>query len=207
MPSSQSVVILAAGEGKRMGPGCSKVLRKLNGKPMIERIINAVIRLKNIEDIFVIANEKNYNDIVLLAPGCKVLLQGAERGTAKAVEPWSLYDDDPEEMALIISGDTPLLTTSMLQRFLDESATTGIVVFTPDDPKQYGRVILQNSKVSIKEFSDCNDEERQNRLCNAGIYNISRGLFKKYMKEINNHNVQHEYYLPDVINNMTEDVF
>ena len=69
-----------------------------------------------------------------------------------------------------------------------------------DDPKSYGRIIRNNNKFEkIVEFKDCNENEKNIKEVNCGIYTILSDHLIKYLPEIKNENSQKEYYLTDIV--------
>lgn len=205
-----SVVILAAGQGKRMGSGLPKVLRPLHGRPMLKRILSAAQHVQNVEEICIVTSGHNRTEIEECVGDTYVFVQqSAQKGTAKAVESWTQYPYSKGSHALILSGDTPLLTTTMLNDFVKacDGYDAGLVVFTPEETKEYGRVQRTNHNTScvIREFRDCSPSEREMKECNAGIYFISKVLLDTYLPRIDNHNSQSEFYLPDIFHLLSSD--
>lgn len=198
MNKSIDVIILAAGEGKRMGEGPPKVLRLLNGVPLLQHIINTVTQLKNVNQIYIVVSEKTKEVIssTINSNTINYLVQGNSKGTAKAVEPY-VSIKNKAQFALILAGDTPLISKEILDSFIKSvHMNAGIIGFRPTDAKQYGRII--NNK--IIEYKDCNEIERNITLCNTGVYMISTIILERYLPFITNDNVQKEYYLTDIFN-------
>lgn len=200
------IIILAGGEGKRMGDGPPKVLRLLNGIPLLQHIINTVSTLNNVNQIYIVVSEKtkeqikdtvNNNDI-------SFLIQGNSKGTAKAVEPY-LSIKNKAQFALILVGDTPLISKEILVSFIGSIYMNGgIIGFRPTDTKQYGRIIDNK----IIEYKDCTEIERETTLCNTGVYLISTIILERYLPLITNENIQKEYYLTDIFNfNFSKSIF
>jgi bifunctional UDP-N-acetylglucosamine pyrophosphorylase/glucosamine-1-phosphate N-acetyltransferase len=206
MDKSIDVIILAAGEGKRMGEGPPKVLRLLNGVPLLQHIINTATQLKNVNQIYVIVSEKTKEQITTTINSDTIhfLVQGNSKGTAKAVEPY-LSIKNKAQFALILAGDTPLILKEILDTFIENvHMNAGIIGFRPEDAKQYGRII--NNK--IIEYKDCTEIERKTTLCNTGVYMISTIILERYLPFITNDNVQKEYYLTDIFNfNFSRNVY
>ena len=109
---------------------------------------------------------------------------------------------------LVTFGDTPFVTRATLERMLErlgEADDPGIVVLasSPDDAKQYGRVILEDGGDRIArmvEYKDASPEERAVRLCNSGMLAARSGELFQWLAKIGNANAAGEYYLPDVVN-------
>lgn len=188
------ILILAAGEGKRMGEGPPKVLRQLNGISLLQRIINTVSQIS--KHLFIVVSENIKRQFKTDIP---LLVQGYEKGTAKAVEPY-LFIENKSRYVIILAGDTPLISVDILQDFmnlfLSRNKQAGIIAFEPTDGKQYGRIIGNK----IVEYRDCTEEEKQITLCNTGVYIIDTNILEKYLPLIDNNNAQNEYYLTDIFN-------
>lgn len=205
-------VILAAGEGKRMGCGQIKVLTPFHGKSILSRILEEVLVLMDPSDINVIVNKKHMHTIQdhVQNKNIRIITQGDEKGTAKAVEAWTDHlDDDDHPNALILPGDIPLISSQLLRDFIVscEGFKAGIMVFHPQNTKSYGRVFFdQNGHLCIREHRDCSMTERHYyRMCNTGIYMISSDLLRRYLPLVENKNQQSEYYLTDVMNMLAQD--
>jgi bifunctional UDP-N-acetylglucosamine pyrophosphorylase/glucosamine-1-phosphate N-acetyltransferase len=190
------ILILAAGEGKRMGEGPPKVLRELHGISLIQRIVNTVSLLNHISNnTYVVTNKL----LPISQENIIFLRQGPEKGTAKAVEPYLLVEDKAEYV-LILAGDTPLISKDILQDFMNSfiywDKQAGIITFEPTDGKQYGRIIGNK----IVEYKDCTIDEQQTSLCNTGVYVFKTTILAAYLPLIQNNNSQNEYYLTDIFN-------
>lgn len=188
------ILILAAGEGKRMGDGPPKVLRELNGISLLQRIINTVSQIST--HLYIVVSDKIKSQFKTDIP---LLVQGFEKGTAKAVEPY-LYIENKSRYVMIVAGDTPLISVDILQDFmnvfLSQNKQAGIIAFEPTDGKQYGRIIGNK----IVEYRDCTEEEKEITLCNTGVYIIDTNILEEYLPLIDNNNTQNEYYLTDIFN-------
>ena len=187
------ILILAAGEGKRMGEGPPKVLRELHGISLIQRIVNTVSLLNH--NIYVVTNQS----LPITQKNVIFLRQGPEKGTAKAVEPY-LVVQDKAEYVLILAGDTPLISKDILQDFINSfifsDKSVGIITFEPTDGKQYGRIIGNK----IVEYKDCTINEQQTSICNTGVYIFKNSILATYLPLIQHNNSQNEYYLTDIFN-------
>ena len=155
MTSEIAVIILAAGKGKRMNSNIPKVLHKLNGTTLIERVIKTSRTLNCKKIIAVIGHQKElvkeslreYNDVTFA-------IQNDQKGTAHAVEMCFDSLKDFKGNVLILSGDVPLISSKTLEKLIEskESADAKGSVLTADidDPKGYGRII-RNSKGLLNE--------------------------------------------------------
>lgn len=194
------ILILAAGAGKRIGTDIPKVLRKLHGRSFLQRIVDSVSQLKNIAKVYIVVSHHLKELVEHEFPQCEILVQGIHKGTAKAVETYHVFVENKSEKVLVIPGDVPLISTQILQTFIvNTRLDNGIIVFTPNDGKEYGRVISHpdTHNIQIVEFKDCTEEQKLIPTCNAGIYIFSKHTLKD-LKYIEDDNKQYEYYLTDI---------
>ena len=106
-----------------------------------------------------------------------------------------------DENVLILNGDTPLLSSTLLNNFLENMCSAKILVSSLDNPYGYGRIIYDknNNFIEIVEEKDCTEYEKNINIINAGIYLFHSSLLNKYIPIIGNKNAQKEYYLTDII--------
>lgn len=196
-------LILAAGKGTRMKSDLPKVIHKVNGIPMIVKIISVLEKLKSEENILILGHKKD-EVLKVVGENCDYVLQTEQLGTGHAVlqakEKLENYDGD----VMVLCGDTPLLREETLKKLYEyhktNEATTTILTSIYENPFGYGRIIKENGLVkAIIEEKEANEEVKKIKEVNAGVYCFnSRELFKALSK-INNNNEKGEYYLTDVI--------
>jgi UDP-N-acetylglucosamine diphosphorylase/glucosamine-1-phosphate N-acetyltransferase len=207
--SDLNIVIMAGGEGKRMNSNIPKVLHNFQNVPILVRIIKESYILKpskiiiitgkydNIIKIFLKDNlsDEMYNNLTFVN-------QVIPNGTGDAIK-CTLEHLNIESNVLILNGDMPLITSNILSKFIcdDTNNIAKLLIAKLDNPYGYGRIIMNkdNEFISIREEKDCNSEEKDIKLVNAGIYFFSAKILKKYVPLITNINVQNEYYLTDII--------
>ena len=196
-------LILAAGKGTRMKSDLPKVIHKVNGIPMISKIIDVLSGLEPEENILILGHKKE-EVLKVVGENCDYVLQTEQLGTGHAViqakEKLSNYDGD----VMILCGDTPLLRESTL-RFLYEyhkknGATTTILTSVYENPFGYGRIVKENDLVkAIVEEKEASEEIKKIKEVNAGVYCFNSKELFKALEKINNNNEKGEYYLTDVI--------
>jgi bifunctional UDP-N-acetylglucosamine pyrophosphorylase/glucosamine-1-phosphate N-acetyltransferase len=197
-----SVVILAAGQGKRMNSALPKVLQPLAGRPMLAHVL-ASARALDPAAIHVVYGHGG--DTVKAAfPDADVswVLQEKQLGTGHAVGK-ALPSIPDGHQVLVLLGDVPLVSKRTLQRLVKDSAAGELALLTAvvDDPSGYGRVIRdEHGMVSrIVEEKDASDDERRVNEINTGLIAFQAGLLRRYLARLDNDNAQGEYYLTDVI--------
>jgi len=186
-----------------------KVLHKVNNVPMIVRIILEAKKL-NPEKIIIVVGEylkiikaeiNNYD-----VGNIEFALQEVPLGTGDAIKS-TLYffKDDMNINNIILNGDTPLLKYETIQylydNFIDNKNKLQITCIKLDNPHGNGRIVLnsKNEFQKIVEEKDCNEEERNIKLVNVGIYIASSEILLKYIPKIKNKNAQKEFYLTDIV--------
>lgn len=205
MAKETHAIIMAGGEGKRMNSNIPKVLHCVIDEEMIVSIIRKVISLE-ISKIFVVCGrhidvikESISKRVVNDNNKCEIVFvqQIVPLGTGDAVKHCLPYINKDVNI-LILNGDTPLIDTS-LDEFIKLDAPC-LMVSLLDNPFGQGRIIRdENGNFNrIVEEKDANEEEKQVKLVNCGVYHVSAEQLLKYIPLIDNVNAQKEYYLTDL---------
>ena len=196
-------LILAAGKGTRMKSEMPKVIHKVNGIPMVSKIINVLAGLNPEENILILGHKKD-EVLKVVGENCDYVLQTEQLGTGHAViqakEKLQNYDGD----VMILCGDTPLLKEETLKELYqfhkNNQADTTILTSIYENPFGYGRIVKENGLVkAIVEEKEANDEIKKIKEVNAGVYCFNSKELFKALEKINNNNEKGEYYLTDVI--------
>jgi bifunctional UDP-N-acetylglucosamine pyrophosphorylase / glucosamine-1-phosphate N-acetyltransferase len=197
-----SVVILAAGEGKRMKSALPKVLQPLAGRPLLAHVIDTARSLAPAGIHVVYGHGGERVRAELPAEPVHWTLQAQQLGTGHAVLQ-AIPKVPDEHLALVLYGDVPLLAR---QTLLDLVALAGprqmaLLTMTVDDPSGYGRIVRDGrGRVQrIVEQKDASAEERRIRECNTGVLAAPAKLLKGWLAALKAENSQREYYLTDVI--------
>ncbi|WJV66898.1 bifunctional UDP-N-acetylglucosamine diphosphorylase/glucosamine-1-phosphate N-acetyltransferase GlmU [Pectobacteriaceae bacterium CE70] len=199
--SAMSVVILAAGKGTRMYSDLPKVLHPLAGKPMVQHIIDAAMKIGARNMHLVYGHGGDLLKEALSDLSLNWVLQAEQLGTGHAMQqaaPWFADDED----ILMLYGDVPLISPATLQRLLQAKPLGGIGLLTVkvNDPTGYGRIVRKNGEVvGIIEHKDASEEQRQISEINTGILVANGQDLKRWLSQLTNDNVQGEYYLTDII--------
>jgi bifunctional UDP-N-acetylglucosamine pyrophosphorylase/glucosamine-1-phosphate N-acetyltransferase len=196
-----SVVILAAGEGKRMRSRQPKVLHRLCGRPLIGyplRIARAV------SDRIVLVVPPNSDDVVRLAGAdVRPVVQRERLGTGHAVLQARAACGD-EGTILVLPGDMPLLTLDTIDRLVTHHTASGaaatLLTATADDPHGYGRVLRQRGRPTrIVEERDATDDQKKVTEIGTAVYCFDARRLWPALAQVRPDNDQGEYYLTDVI--------
>ena len=196
-------LILAAGKGTRMKSDMPKVIHKVNGIPMITKIIDTLSGLNPEENILILGHKKE-EVLKVVGENCDYVLQTEQLGTGHAViqakEKFKGYDGD----VMILCGDTPLLRESTLKSLYDyhkeSGAVTTILTSIYENPFGYGRIVKEDGLVkAIVEEKEASEEIKKIKEVNAGVYCFNSKELFKALDKIDNNNEKGEYYLTDVI--------
>ena len=197
-----NVIVLAAGQGKRMASAMPKVLHPVAGQPMLARSLKALTELYP-QQIRVVVGASS--QLVSSVAGkfkalCFKQSEGVW-GTAQAV-----LAARPEELkgeVLIINGDHPLVTSADITQFVRMyhkiEADCAVASFKNPQPSSFGRLFFEgNQLVSIVEAYEIEKIKKQSPYVNAGLYLIKAEVLQKHLKEIKK-NVKEEYNFTDLI--------
>jgi bifunctional UDP-N-acetylglucosamine pyrophosphorylase / glucosamine-1-phosphate N-acetyltransferase len=195
------VIILAAGEGKRMKSLRPKVLQPIAGRPMLAHVVERAREL-GAAGIHVVYGHGG--DAVRAAfadqPDLRWCEQARQLGTGHAVAQ-ALPQVPDEATVLVLYADVPLLTTATLQALLECAGDgLGVLVDTLDDPSGYGRVLLdgEGRVEAIVEHRDASDAQRAVRTVNTGVVCAPAAPLRGWIDALSNDNDQGEYYLTDI---------
>jgi bifunctional UDP-N-acetylglucosamine pyrophosphorylase/glucosamine-1-phosphate N-acetyltransferase len=198
------VIVLAAGQGKRMISDLPKVAHMAAGRPLVGWVLETVSSLNPATTVVVVGHRAD--DVERLLPDhVRSAIQEEQLGTGHATKVGmsAIGDIDPDDSVVVLYGDLPLLTPELVNGLAQrgDGVAARLVVVEFEDPTGYGRVIRDAAGLvtSIVEERDTNDEERAVHDINAGVYSFRAGDLIEALGEISNENAQGEYYLTDVI--------
>ena len=203
-----NIVILAAGQGKRMHSALPKVLHPIAGRPMLAHVLDTAEALA--ADLNVPARIT-----VVVGHGAEAVrgsladrgavqtaLQEPQLGTGHAVmqAQSQLVDSEP---TLVLYGDVPLITPGTLAKLLQAAGKDGVGLLTVQmpDPTGYGRIVRDwhGNVLKIVEQKDAHADELSLTEVNTGILVAPTPHLKRWLGKLSNRNAQGEYYLTDCI--------
>jgi len=197
-----SIVILAAGQGKRMQSDIPKVLQPLAGMPMLAHVLGLAAKLAP-ASIHVVYGYGGERVRELFDDGrLRWSLQSEQLGTGDAL--YQAMPDIPDEnQVLVLYGDVPLLLADTLRGLIARSGTRGVALLTArlTDPSGYGRVVRDRSGAlrRIVEECDANAQQRLIREVNTGVLVASAHFLRDWLARLKPRNAQREYYLTDIV--------
>jgi bifunctional UDP-N-acetylglucosamine pyrophosphorylase/glucosamine-1-phosphate N-acetyltransferase len=197
-----SVVILAAGQGKRMKSDLPKVLQPLAGRPLLKHVIDTARDL-DAADIHVVYGHggERVREAFADEP-VQWALQAEQHGTGHAV--MQAMPGVPDgHLALILYGDVPMVEAATLRRLVDAAGDDSIAVLSVrmKDPTGYGRIVRDRAGnvARIVEHKDANAKERAIDEVNTGLMAVPAERLREWLGRLRNDNAQGEYYLTDIV--------
>jgi bifunctional UDP-N-acetylglucosamine pyrophosphorylase/glucosamine-1-phosphate N-acetyltransferase len=201
--TSFAAVVMAGGLGTRMRSQTPKHLQPILGRRMVDWVLAAARPLEP-APLVVIASPES-RDAFGETP---VAVQERALGTGDAVRSARDAVGTAAADLLVLSGDTPLLTTELLRALLDahrrETAAATVLSFVPADPRAYGRVVRGGDGLveAIVEAGDATPEQLAIDECNSSIYVFRSELIWPALERLQPHNVQGELYLTDAVRDL-----
>jgi bifunctional UDP-N-acetylglucosamine pyrophosphorylase/glucosamine-1-phosphate N-acetyltransferase len=187
-----------------MRSSLAKHLHPILGRRMVDWVLEAA-RPLGPEPLVVVASPETASAF----PGLEIAVQERALGTGDAVRSAREALGDVDEV-LVLSGDTPLLTTDVLTGLLDAhrgwNAAATVLSFVPDDVRSYGRVLRSDDGdlVEIVEASDASTEQLAVREANSSIYVFRADALWRAVDGLTPANAQGELYLTDAVRGMVE---
>jgi len=197
-----SVVILAAGQGKRMNSDLPKVLQPLAGRPLLQHVIRTARELEPANIYVVYGHGGAQVQAALSQEPVEWILQANQLGTGHAVmQAMCVIPDD--HTVLVLYGDVPLIRAPSLKKLVALAAegTLALLSVTLDDAAGYGRILRgADGRVSaIVEHRDASPAELDIRELNSGLMAAPAGRLREWLLGLGSNNAAREYYLTDAV--------
>lgn len=207
MPDTAAVVVLAAGEGKRMRSQTPKVLHALGGRPMLGHVVHAVGALSPEHLLVVVGHGREQVTAALgdMDGGAVAVVQQEQKGTGHAVRTALDTLDGLDGTVVVVPGDAPLLTADLIRELvrthLDAGAATTLLTAVVPDPTGYGRVVRDGSGavVAVVEHKDADEATRAITEVATSVYAFAAGALRTALGSLSTDNAQGEEYLTDVV--------
>ena len=220
-----NIVILAAGQGKRMKSALPKVLQTLAGKPLLQHVLETAVSLqgkssKNGPVVVVGHGAAEVKDFITgIAKSNSAFnkvttaLQAEQKGTGHALLQ-ALPKLDVSVPTLVLYGDVPLTTQKTLNTLAKladgvrgKDSALALLTQNLSNPFGYGRIVrdTDGSVKAIVEEKDASSSQKAIQEINTGIMVLPTQSLKKWLKSLRSSNAQGEYYLTDVISMAVQD--
>ena len=197
-----NVVVLAAGQGKRMYSNLPKVLHKLAGKPLLQHVMDSADALNPSKMCVVYGHGGDSVPNAFPERAAIWIKQEPQLGTGHAVMQ-AVPHLDNDGLTLILYGDVPLTRATTLKKLTDVAAVGKLSILTIElaDPTGYGRIVRdgKDNITGIVEHKDATPEQHKIREVNTGIMAVPTQHLSRWLSQLKNDNAQKEYYLTDII--------
>jgi bifunctional UDP-N-acetylglucosamine pyrophosphorylase/glucosamine-1-phosphate N-acetyltransferase len=204
--NSLNVIVLAAGQGKRMHSDLPKVLHSIAGKPMLGHVLDTARGLGASRICVVVGHGGERVQEMLSATDVIWVRQEPQLGTGHAVLQ-AMPHLDAAANTLVLYGDVPLTRSDTLLRLIESARAVGglaLVTAHLDCPHGYGRIVRANNATEgaiqrIVEEKDADDAEKSISEINTGILVAPTEALRRWLPALSNRNAQGEYYLTDIV--------
>jgi bifunctional UDP-N-acetylglucosamine pyrophosphorylase/glucosamine-1-phosphate N-acetyltransferase len=206
------VVILAAGEGKRMGGDVPKPLVELHGKPLIAHLLQSVKAADVTEKPVIVVGQKKETVIKTLGPEYDYVVQEEQLGTGHAVQAAEALLKGRGGSVLVLYADHPFVSPATIRALVATQERAGGVLTmatcTVPDFNEWRASFISFARITrsengaverIVEYKDASDAEKEIREVNPGYYVFSSAWLWEHLAKVENENAQGEYYLTDLI--------
>jgi bifunctional UDP-N-acetylglucosamine pyrophosphorylase/glucosamine-1-phosphate N-acetyltransferase len=197
-----AALVMAGGLGTRMKSSVPKHFHEILGRRMVDWVIEAG-RGSGADPLVVVASPAGRDEFA--SSGVTVAVQDPPLGTGDAVRVARDALGEHGGDVLVLSGDTPLLTSELLRELVDthrrEGAAATILSAEPPDPRLYGRVVRSpdGAVLRVAEGTDATEEEQRIGEINSSIYVFAADKLWPALEQLQPKNVQGELYLTDTI--------
>ncbi|ALG69443.1 bifunctional UDP-N-acetylglucosamine diphosphorylase/glucosamine-1-phosphate N-acetyltransferase GlmU [Beggiatoa leptomitoformis] len=200
--TSLAIVILAAGQGKRMYSDLPKVLHRLADKPLLQHVLDTAYQINPTQLYIVHGHGGAQLQTVFAQTNATWVQQAQQLGTGHAVAQVLPYLTDNQQI-LVLYGDVPLIPAETLKTLCAQTPSNqvGILTMTIDNPTGYGRIVRNDSGqvIQIIEEKEADSTTKAIHEINTGIMLIPVNALRTWLQQLTNHNAQGEYYLTDII--------
>ena len=198
------LILLAAGQGKRMLSDHPKVLHEIGGLPLFAHALSSASAMTIETKVLVAGHGADQVEKAAKAidPDINVVRQDAQLGTAHAVRCAQPLLANAGGDTVVLYGDTPFISPDTLELMQHARSTHDVVIlgFEAADPARYGRLVMDGPDLTrIVEYKDATDAERAINLCNSGVVMADTKLLMLLVSEVKDNNAANEFYLTDIV--------
>ncbi|MDE2031212.1 MAG: NTP transferase domain-containing protein [Patescibacteria group bacterium] len=207
------IIILAGGKGKRMNVEIPKVLVPFHGRPMIDYLIEASQHSGIITKPIIVVGYKKEDVMIHVGDKARYVTQEEQLGTGHAVRITEQTIDDSIEHILVLYGDAPAVTGTMIANLMavhtiSNCSLTMATVTVPSFNdwyqvfyKPFSRIVRDNGGNIVRsvEFKDANENEKEFKEINPCYFCFKKKWLFEHLAKLKNENAQNEYYLTDLV--------
>lgn len=203
--SENLAIILAAGQGTRMQSDLAKVLHTIEGKPLLQYVLDSCAPLRLDRTVVIVGHQADTVSKLCAQQGVDTALQAEQLGTGHAVDQARSLLQGLAGQVLVLCGDVPLLGTATIRGLLDHHHDTGaaatVLTAVAEDATGYGRIVRDAARqvTAIVEQKDAAPEQLKIREYNTGTWCFDNRLLWDLLGRLGTDNAQGEYYLTDVV--------
>lgn len=203
-----SIIILAAGQGKRMQSARAKVIHQLAGKSMLQHVVDTSQALDPDQIIVVVGHQSSQVRESMKGQGLSFVEQAEQKGTGHAVQQCLKQLNEGNDV-LVLYGDVPLISIATIRNLLEaaKGSALNILSFLPENSQGYGRILraADGSVRAIVEEQDATADDKKIQESNTGILLIEGSKLRQLIGRLENNNVKKEYYLTDLVKLAVQD--
>ena len=205
------VVVLCAGKGKRMKTDIPKPLIKIDGKPILQRLVESIKASGVDTNPIIVTSPEHPRMCEEFGETCAHAIQHEQLGTAHALL-CAKEEANGADHVIVLYGDHPFFSAGRLQALAKKQIDEGntVTLMTTKIPSfdgwytafsTWARVLRDatGTFVAIRENKDASEAERRILEVNPGLYCFKTSWVWDHLSQIKNDNVQKEYYLTDLI--------
>ncbi len=203
--SDVTIVILAAGQGTRFKSRTHKLLHPLAGRPLGQYVLDTVRQMHPEKIFLIVGHQAESVKKKFSAPDLEIITQKEQLGTGHALQMAKRrLSRCSSKHLLVLVGDVPLIKIGTLKAFLkthsEKRAASSVLSMKLDNPTGYGRVLRQGNVVlGVIEERVCTPTQKKNKEVSSGILCFDRRELLAHIDELDNHNPQKEYLLPEML--------
>lgn len=197
-------VVLAAGKGTRMKSDLPKVLHPIDGRPLLDHVLDTVEAVGIDHTVVVVGHMADLVERTCRRQGLDFAIQEPQLGTGHAVQV-AVDQVRSGGYCVVLAGDVPLLKPETLQRLVSGTiagdAAAVVLTCVVEDAGAYGRIVKDSDGhvQKIVEAKDANDDELGIGEYNTGVFCFRTDLMIEALGNLTTDNKQGEYYLTDTV--------
>ncbi|ALD14999.1 bifunctional N-acetylglucosamine-1-phosphate uridyltransferase/glucosamine-1-phosphate acetyltransferase [Buchnera aphidicola (Aphis glycines)] len=201
LQNKTTILILAAGKGRRMNSNYPKVLHKLGGKTILEYVLKTAKSINPKKVILVCT--KNIKKILSKTQNFSVewVIQIHPKGTGDAITIASKNFSDNENV-LVLYGDMPFISKESIKKLQESKKKSHLSLLTSNikNPEGYGRVLRKNGKViGIVEDKCAKHKEKLIKEVYSGTFIANGKDLKRWILKIKQNKINQELYATDIV--------